>query len=211
MNRRRLMMLKKSGRGLPEGYTAVDYLQSSGTQWIEMGVAPSQNTKVVLKIIITNLNGAYGSSLIGSRSSINSTDQFSTYIDAYSGSRFLFRVDGQTNATATAFRAVKVDTFYTVTLSASEMKLELEDGTVAFSSTFSTSDFASTVTMALFKAKNVGNYGFWGRIYGCKHYNGDELIQDFVPCLDSAGVPCMYDLVGKKTFYNQGTGSFTWG
>ena len=175
-----------------------------------MGVAPSQNTKVVLKIMITNLHGVYGSSLIGSRSSTNSTDQFFTYMDAYGGSRFLFRVDGQ--AKAVAFDAVKIDTFYTVTLSASEMKfeLELEDGTVAFSSTFSVSDFASTVTMALFKSKPQ-TYGFWGRIYGCKHYNGDKLIQDLVPCLDSAGVPCMYDLVEKKTFYNQGTGSFTWG
>ena len=203
------MQKEEHSEGLPSNYTPVNYLQSVGTQWIEMGVAPSQNTKVVLKIMITNLHGVYGSSLIGSRSSTDSTDQFTTYIDAYGGSRFLFRVDGQPKPTT--FSAVKVDTFYTVTLSASEMKLELEDGTVAFSGTFSVSDFNSTVTMALFKSKNVGNYGFWGKIYGCKHYNGDELIQDFVPCLDSEGVPCMYDLVGKTALYNQGAGSFTWG
>ena len=202
------MQKEEHSEGLPSNYTPVNYLQSVGTQWIEMGVAPSQNTKVVLKIIIDNLNDVYGSSLIGSRTSLNSTDQFFTYLDAYGGSRFLFRVDGQTKAVA--FDAVKINTFYTITLSASEMKLELEDGTIAFSSTFSVSDFNSTVTMALFKSKPQTN-GFWGKIYSCKHYNGDELIQDLVPCIDSSGVPCMYDLVGKTALYNQGAGSFTWG
>lgn len=208
--RRRLMALKKSGGsvGLPDGYTAVNYIQSSGTQWIEMGVAPSQNTKVVLKIKINSLTNQ-GASLIGSRTDLNSTDQFTTYLDNYGGSRFLFRVDGQTSTTP--FSGVKTNTFYTVTLSASEMRFELEDGTIAFSSTFSVSDFTSAVTMALFRSKGVSGVYFQGKIYGCKHYNGDKLIQDFVPCLDSAGVPCMYDFVGKTAFYNQGTGSFTWG
>lgn len=91
------------------------------------------------------------------------------------------------------------------------MKAKLEDGTAVFSKTFSVSDFSSTVTMALFRSKGVSGAYFQGRIYSCKHYSGDELIQDFVPCLDSDGVPCMYDLVTKTAFYNQGSGSFTWG
>lgn len=208
MSRRRLMMFQKAVVSLPEGYTAVDYLQSSGAQWIEMGVAPSQNTKVVLKIKINEFTSK-GASLIGSRASLNSTDQFTTYLDDYGGTRFLFRVDGQTKAVV--FDAVKINTFYTITLSASEMKLELEDGTTVFSKTFSVSDFNSTVTMALFRAKGVGGTYFQGRIYGCKHYSGDELIQDFVPCLNADGVPCMFDLVSRKSFYNKGNGSFTWG
>ena len=205
------MMLKKSGGGLPEGYTAVNYLQSSGTQWIEMGVAPNQNTKAVLKIIINNFNADYGTSLIGSRKGANSDDQFTTYLDIPSGSsstRFLFRMDGQPQISWTGLTTDKI---YTVTLSGTEMKAELEDGTTVFSKTFSVNDFTSTVTMALFRAKGVGGTYFQGRIYSCKHYSGDELIQDFVPCLDAEGVPCMFDFVSQKSFYNKGTGSFTWG
>ena len=208
MTRRRLMMLKKSSGGLPEGYTAVDYLQSSGKQWIEMGVAPNQNTKVVLKIKINNFNGLDGSSLIGSRTDANSNDQFFTYLDVYHSTRFLFRVDGQTEAISWA--GLTTDKIYIVTLSGTEMKAELEDGTAVFSKTFSVSDFESTVTMALFKSKPIDR-GFRGKIYSCKHYNGDKLIQDFQPCLDTEGVPCMFDFVSRKPFYNVGTGSFTWG
>lgn len=204
------MAFEKSSGGLPEGYTAVDYLQSSGTQWIEMGVAPNQNTKAVLKIIINDFNEIHGSSLIGSRTDTNSNDQFFTYLDGVGRGRFLFRVDGQTEAIS--WKELTTDKIYIVTLSGTEMKAELEDGTTVFSTTFSVSDFESTVTMALFRSKPLEPYrGFRGRIYSCKHYSGDELIQDFVPCLDTEGVPCMFDLVSQKPFYNVGTGSFTWG
>lgn len=204
------MAFEKSGGGLPEGYTAVNYLQSSGTQWIEMGVAPNQNTKAVLKIKINDFNGIHGSSLIGSRTDTNSNDQFFTYLDGVGGGRFLFRVDGQPRATP--WGEVTTNNIYIVTLSGTEMKAELEDGTAVFSTTFSVSDFEPTVTMALFRSKPLElNRGFRGRIYSCKHYSGDELIQDFVPCLDTEGVPCMFDLVSQKPFYNVGTGSFTWG
>ncbi len=60
MNRRRFIWQKAQAQsGLPSSYTAVDYLQSSGEQWIEMGVAPNQNTKAVLKIKINEVNGYY--------------------------------------------------------------------------------------------------------------------------------------------------------
>ena len=202
------MMLKKSGGGLPEGYTAVNYLQSSGTQWIEMGVAPNQNTKAVLKIKINEFT-RQGASLIGSRTNANSDDQFTTYLDNSGGRRFLFRMDGQTQSIS--WTGLTTNKIYTVTLSGTEMKAELEDGTAVFSKTFSVSDFTSTVTMALFRAKGINASYFQGRIYSCKHYSGDELIQDFVPCLDTGGVPCMFDFVSRKSFYNKGIGSFTWG
>ena len=209
MNRRRFIWQKAQAQsGLPEGYTAVDYLQSTGTQWIEMGVAPNQNTKAVLKIKINDFNGMSGISLIGSRTDANSNDQFFTYLDIFGDGRFLFRMGGQSQAIS--WTRINTNKIYTVTLSGTEMKAELEDGTAVFSKTFSVPDFTSTVTMALFKSKSFNN-GFQGRIYSCKHYSGDELIQDFQPCLDTEGVPCMFDFVSQKPFYNKGSGSFTWG
>ena len=208
MNRRRFIWQEAQAQsGLPSSYTAVDYLQSSGEQWIEMGVAPNQNTKAVLKIKI-NVFTDTGASLIGSRTDVNSDDQFTTYLDGYDGTRFLFRMDARPEAIS--WKGLTTDKIYIVTLSGTEMKAELEDGTAVFSKTFSVPDFTSTVTMALFKSKSIDK-GFRGRIYSCKHYSGDELIQDFVPCLDTRGVPCMFDLVSRKSFYNKGYGSFTWG
>ena len=44
-----------------------------------------------------------------------------------------------------------------------------------------------------------------------KIYANDKLIQDLRPCIDPKGVVCFYDMVTKKYFYNQGTGTLTAG
>ena len=46
------------------------------------------------------------------------------------------------------------------------------------------------------------------RLYSIYIYDNDILMHNFVPCLDENGTPCLYDLLTKQTFYNQGTGNF---
>lgn len=206
MNRRRLMAFEKSGGGLPSGYTAVDYLQSSGTQWINTEITPSQDTKAIIKF---RVDGWGYESLIGGRAASNSNDQFTTYFDSASGGRFLFRMDGMSSAiTYTGFRQ---ETIYTAELSGTKMEFMLEDGTISFTSGVTISDFSSTVPMLLFKAQNINGTGLIGKVYFCKIYHQDNLVRDFQPCLDIEGVPCMFDFVSRKSFYNVNTGSFTWG
>ena len=56
----------------------------------------------------------------------------------------------------------------------------------------------------------VDGYAYM-KLYSCAMYDGGVKIRDFKPCLDADGVPCLYDLISKTAFYNQGSGSFTWG
>lgn len=49
------------------------------------------------------------------------------------------------------------------------------------------------------------------KLYYCKRYSGGVLVRDFKPCKDSNGIYCLYDMVSKTLFYNQGTGSFLGG
>lgn len=55
--------------------------------------------------------------------------------------------------------------------------------------------------------QNIGTQ----KIYEFKILNGNVLIMHLKPCLDTEGIPCMYDEVSKKYFYNQGTGRFSYG
>lgn len=49
-----------------------------------------------------------------------------------------------------------------------------------------------------------------GNVYYHRAYNTDGvLIQDLRPCIDPDGTVCFYDMVTKKYFYNQGTGTLT--
>lgn len=51
-------------------------------------------------------------------------------------------------------------------------------------------------------------YGMPGKYYRVKFYKRDFLIRDMIPVLDKDGVPCMYDKVERKFYYNAGTGDF---
>lgn len=206
MTRRREIITQGLLEDLPTGYTSKQYLQSTSTQWINTNTKASQDTRVVIKFMVDNWGYE---SLVGARMNSSSTEQFTTYFDSDSDGRFLFRMDGMSSAIA--YTGFKRNTIYTADLSGTKMEFTLEDGTIAFTSGVSISDFSSTVSMLLFKAQNVGGTGLNGKIYSCKIYHKDRLVRDFQPCLDTEGVPCMFDFVSRKPFYNVGTGSFTWG
>ena len=89
------------------------------------------------------------------------------------------------------------------------------DGTVI---SVSWTDFAQPATilggMALFgrMLSNSGEISPYAqaRVYSSKIYKNNKLIQDLIPILDKNGVPCMWDRVTNKLFYNDGTGSFAY-
>ena len=47
-----------------------------------------------------------------------------------------------------------------------------------------------------------------GYIWYFKIYEGDTLVRDYIPVIDSSGRPCLYDKVEDKFYYNEGTGEF---
>ena len=48
------------------------------------------------------------------------------------------------------------------------------------------------------------------KLYYCKIWQGDTLVRDFVPVLDTEGKACLYDNVSKEYFYNSGSGEFSY-
>ena len=52
--------------------------------------------------------------------------------------------------------------------------------------------------------------GSYSRIFSYKETQGDEMLVNLVPCIDSTGTPCMYDVISKKSYYTQGGYDFTY-
>ena len=48
----------------------------------------------------------------------------------------------------------------------------------------------------------------YANLYYAKIYDKDTLVRDFVPVIDSSGIPCLYDKVEDKFYYNEGSGEF---
>ena len=46
------------------------------------------------------------------------------------------------------------------------------------------------------------------RVYAAKISLNSEIVRDYIPVLDKNNRPCLFDKVGKKCYYNQGTGEF---
>jgi len=210
MIRRRLMMLKKSSGGLPEGYTAVDYIQTSGSQRIDTGVKSSASVGLSADFCFVdarsnqNLAQTYSDSehyllMVLMISSWNSPDGAVWFVCGYlSTNQYFKRAD--TDRHTYRFNA---DGQYTVEMDGIQYK-KADPSKTTFP--------ADARNLWLFVRNSPYVDGFARmKLYSCAMYDGGRKIRDFKPCLDADGVPCLYDLISKTAFYNQGTGSFTWG
>ena len=61
---------------LPDGYTEVEYVQSSGTQYINSGYVPNSGTSVDVKFLFDSMSSQW-QNVLGSRTTATTDDQFS--------------------------------------------------------------------------------------------------------------------------------------
>lgn len=185
--------------GLPDGYTTLEYIQSSGTQYIDTGRKLTQESDITIDFrIVGEINRHAG--IFGSRQSAsqnNLTLFQKTTPNVFSGDFSEYQKHRFTAASSLERTKIQMN------------KNGVWVNDILKKSWSDISDFETPTNGLIF---DVGNNN-WAknkavmRLYS--YTDGDA--QQLVPCLDSAGTPCMYDLIGKTTFYNQGTGSFTWG
>ena len=210
MTRRRQMMLKKSSGGLPEGFTAVEYIQTSGSQRIDTGVKASASIGMSADFCFTdahnnqNLAQAYSAPknyllMVLALSSWQSPDGAVWFVHSYLDTTQYFK-KADTDRHVYHFNA---DGQYTV---------EMDGIQYAKADPSKTTFPEDALNLWLFvrNSPSVDGYARM-KLYSCAMYDGGRKIRDFKPCLDADGVPCLYDLISKTAFYNQGSGSFTWG
>ena len=200
MNRRRFIWKKAQEQsGLPEGYTAVDYLQSSGTQYIDTGRKLTQDSDITIDfMIVGKISRSAG--IFGSRQSSHENN-------------LALSQDGGSGYFAGDFSKYPKYRF-TMALTLERTKIRMNKAGVWINDILqkSWSDVADFETPTNGLIFDVGNNNWTGnkaimRLYGYADGNAQKL----VPCLDTSGIPCLYDLISKTAFYNQGSGSFTWG
>lgn len=181
--------------------TKVNYIESTGTQYIDTGVKPSNSTKVDIKFMYNSLNGF----VYGSRTSGSGSDAHEFMINA-SGLVFP-QFDGQYSEVSSSYN--KIGEEYILSNSQSGAYI---NGNLIKS--YNTATFSSKHSMFLFGLNQNGTVEyrkFIGRLYYCKIYDGDTLVRDFVPVIDGSNIACLYDKVEKKCYYNVGTGTFSYG
>ena len=185
-----------SGR-LPEGYTEVQYIQSTGAQWIDTGFKPNQNTRIQMDCNVIGFNSG-DAFLFGARIASGNT-AFCLAADDANTRWFALYGNAVQNPTGTCTGKHSIDFNQNV------LTLDGEN------STFAKTTFQSSYNLLLFATITNGNVDSQrGKmaIYSCQIYDNGNLIRDFVPCIDPTGAVGLYDLVGGKFYGNTGTGVF---
>jgi len=200
------------GGALPSGYKKVDYLQGTGTQYIDLGFMP--HTGIVAKGKYTGftqpLPVGIATPMGVMSSSSNRFDLFSFGSKTISGELTPVFGLGYKTYTLTDTPIVQGQIYEVeAALKNGEQHLKV-DGNTIFSDTV-TGDITATANMLMFNRYKNGamdNGWYEGKIYYAKIWQDNVLIRDMVPCLDSSNVPCFFDRVNKQTYYNAGTGEF---
>lgn len=187
---------------LPKKYQEVEYIESSGTQYIDTGININTTTsRYETKIKPSSVSSTMG--IFGTRNN-SSANQSSMNVFIISGT---FRLDWLTGNGNYNVRNISSDTEYTISITRGLATINNVDYTSG-----ETTSIDSTYPFYVGNFNNAGSVfstGFSGKIYYSKLYNNNILVFDGVPCYrKSDNEVGLYDLVTKTFFTNQGTGTF---
>lgn len=192
------------GKGLP--YDAeIEYLQSSGTQYINTGILPNNTTKVELKGVFKY---SAGTTRFGSRVGFTLL-QF----DVVTSSANEVRVDFGTGAINDGQWVVGQHIVSAIIIDALTKKATVEYGWNIVTHTYATSfPSQSSYPLTLFALNNAGNILLASdmTVLSFRCWKSSVLIMDMIP-VRVGNVGYMYDKVSKQLFGNAGTGAFILG
>ena len=180
---------------LPAGYLECNWIESSGTQYINTGVYPTLKDT---DFDVTVSSMAYNNRLFGISQNIGGTIyRYRGYCGSAGGIINMFVGTASTTSPAITNSAIRFRT----TGGVFRINDNVADSwtgtnavlTVPFLLCAEHDGFARTANVRLFSAK-LSHAG--------------SPIRDFVPCLNASNVPGVYDLVGATFYPNAGTGSF---
>ena len=189
---------------LPQGYQEVEYIESSGTQYIDTGYKPTgENMRLVIDYMYTA--SPNGKSLFGAESS--GTFPITFYSRSEKTAEFYI---GSTYVVVSY--NIKTGTRYKLDCHANNGAFTANLNEAAKSETYSGS-LLKTINLFLFT--NNGQQStqlISARLYSCQIYDTEILIRDFVPCYRKVdGAVGLYDLVNNVFYTNAGSGVFAVG
>ena len=185
----------KGGSRLPSGYTEVEYIQSSGTQWIKTGVIPTINTRYYAEFEIVSIDGSKGIIGVVDNNCCIWYDKTSLY-GAFTIGYDVYASESVSNG--------------------KKYVCELKNGSFVVNgvtySIPSVSSWDNQKEAFIFDLNYNGSYGKSSiKAYRCIIYDGAAKIRDYVPAKNSSGIVGLYDTVNGAFYGNSGTGTFAAG
>lgn len=190
---------------LPSGYTKLDYIESSGTQYINTGFKPKGSSKVNIEFKMVNQSSAQ-QAIFGARPGTSAC--FTVFTgSSVSSLQVDYNVQQSLADVGTPISGLNLNTKTTLSVSST---LAVNGETIK---TVSAATFTSTYNLYLFANNNVGAVQLPSAmiLYSCKIYDNGTLVRDFIPCKNANGTLGLWDNVNSVFYANAGTGTFSTG
>lgn len=198
---------------LPDDYIQLEYIQSTGTQYIDTLIHPTINTGVQLKMTLTTVKSS-DNVVFGATDKVAYASGKPYSIDVFSN-QVLFPHG------ATSSNSIPYDAITASTVANQIMNLQINyygDNKVIYNDNKKSKTATESITSKTLHLFNLNNsngglsqYAPSGmKCYSLKITEGSVLVGDFVPAKrKSDNAIGMYDMVSRQFFTNSGTGSFT--
>jgi hypothetical protein len=195
--------------GLPSGYTQVECIESSGTQYIDTGFrAVSDNVKIEATFSITEIK--FWSALFGCEETSSGPWTLTPLVNGASALTFYNGSSSQLGSIP-----VSVNTVYSVVCQSNNGTLTYDcngsAGTLYPQGAICKTDNIYIFTLNSAKGDSIISQASKMRLYYFQIYDNDVLVRDYVPCINANGEAGLYDKVNNVFYGNAGTGSFITG
>lgn len=187
------------------GYTRLEFLEGTGPQRINTGVMPTGDMNIKVDVMATKwvyVNYVFGS-------------------ENRSGPNIVFSMNyNNAHSTAGAYRYGTQSKYFVYGVHKLNTRYHYEfDGPVVYRNgalarfqdgTFTPETFTGTRPIWLFNSVHDNEYFYAAgtqRVWKFSIDRPDGPVLNYIPALDPAGVPCMFDTVSKQPFYNAVTGA----
>lgn len=175
----------------------IEYIESTGIQYIDTGFKPNQDTRVVADIQVLDTQTTEGH-ICSVAESVYYTLFFDPSQPNWYGTRYGSGIIRSLPSQLNARVRYTIDKNKNVTT--------IGD----YSETESNYTFQTEHNLPIFCRITNGSLNTYikARLYSFKIYDNGTLIRDYKPYYDSNGVACLYDAVNGAYVYNAGTGNF---
>lgn len=181
---------------LPSGYTRLEYIKSSGTQWIDTGVFPDETTKIQVQL---NMTEATPDVVIGNMGSDTALVEDADWRLFSANNQFYFDYGSGRVFSGTWSN----NTLYELEAGNGYIKNLTTGSNIVTGSTVTSMNVTTTIRIF----KGIGQNAV-GNLYYLRIYEDDTIIRDFIPVKNSSGQVGLLDLVNSEFYGNDGTGSF---
>lgn len=186
--------------------TEIEYLESTGTQWIDTDYKPNQNTQLKITYSINTITSD-ASMPFGVRDAGNATDGKNGIFRTHgtNTNRIAFGNGSSTNVNISGYNTS--NTIYEVYLNKRYVYI---DGNLV--TTITNTTWSNSRSIYLFGASTAGSFTFGVpmKIYSCKIWDNDTLVRDYIP-VKKNNIGYLFDKVSGQLYGDAGGGNFVCG